>query len=403
LSDNAYCSRTRRYNHLLTTWCPSPILIAAAAGAFLLKIWLAATTFGTNDVRTFELMLDRLQTDGVETLYREGTEFKIDGRVAVTRMNHPPFALTLVSAWGGLRGVTGIPLGFWMRLTCALADLLTLWLVWRLAGWNPLSLLVVAIAPAAIMISGFHGNTDPIMIALVVLATYLMTKGRSPLLAGAALALACSVKVWPLIFVPVFVLNAATGRRRVVFCVSFIVVAAVAALPWIVWNPPLILERVFGYTSFAGWWGIPYLLPVAVYVLRPLVFVSVLAATVFMHRRAFPLFAQCAIVSFVFLFLTPGFGPQYLAWVIPWTVAASWRATALFHVFAGLFVFSMYTAWSRGFPWAFASAMNPIPVWVFWIGLLAWAMLPALTVATYRVYCACGVAARSCSKLTGGL
>jgi uncharacterized membrane protein len=262
-----------------------------------------------------------------------------------------------------------------------MADVLTLWLVWRLAGENTLSLLVVAVAPAGIMISGFHGNTDPIMIALVALATYLQAKRGSPWLAGAALGLACSVKVWPLVFVPVFLLNAATTRRRMAFCASFTLVTAVAAMPWLLANPPLILERVFGYSSFAGWWGIPYLLPTASFVLKPIVFVCVLAVTVFMHRQDRPLFEQCAIVAFVFLFLTPGFGPQYLAWVLPWTVAAGWRCAALFHLFTGLFVFSMYTAWSLGLPWIFATASNPVPQWVFWIGLLAWAMLPALIIA----------------------
>jgi uncharacterized membrane protein len=387
----------------LTTWRPGRKAIAAAAAAFLLKVWLATTTFGTNDVRTFELMLDKLESAGVETLYREGTEVRVDGNVAVTRMNHPPFALTLLCTWGGLRRVSGLPLGIWIRLTCALADLLTLWLVWRIAGENRLSLVVVASAPVAIMISGFHGNTDPIMMGLVILATYLMTQRRSPWIAGAAFALACSVKVWPLVFAPAFLLSAATTRRRVAFCVSFMVVATVVAMPWFLSAPHLILERVFGYGSFAGWWGIPYFLPTATYVLKPLVFACVLAVTVFMHRRAYSLFAQCAMVTFVFLFLTPGFGPQYLAWVVPWTVAAGWRSAALFHVFAGLFVFSMYTAWSQGFPWTFANARNPIPAWVFGVGLLAWAMLPALIVETYRAYRACGVAAKSCSKLTGGL
>jgi uncharacterized membrane protein len=363
------------------------ILIAAAAVAFLLKVWLAATTFGTNDVRTFESMLGKLETAGVETLYREGTEVRLDGRVEVTRMNHPPFALTLLCAWGGLRTVTGVPLGFWMRLTCALADLLTIWLLWRIVGaTNPRSLLVVAIAPVGIMISGFHGNTDPIMIALVVLAIYLLERRESPWLAGAAFALACSVKVWPLVFAPAFLFWTVTARRWVAFWTSFMVVAAVAAMPWFLSAPGLILERVFGYSSFAGWWGIPYFLPAAASVLRPLVFVSVLVVTVFVHRRARPLFAQCAIVAFVFLFLTPGFGPQYVAWVVPFTVAAGWRWVAVFHVVVGLFVFSMYTAWSLGFRWTLADARNPIPVWVFWIGLLAWVMLPVLIVKTFRRY-----------------
>src|SRR6266404_4875646 len=105
-------------------------------------------------------------------------------------MYHPPFALPLLRVLGGLRSITGLPLGFWMRLMCALADVLTLWLVWLIVkpdGANPLSLLVVALAPTGVMISGFHGNTDPIMIALVVLAIWLSTQRRSPWLAGAAL------------------------------------------------------------------------------------------------------------------------------------------------------------------------------------------------------------------------
>jgi hypothetical protein len=376
-----------RYNHVLTIWHPSRILAAAAVAAFLLKVWLAATTFGTNDVRTFELMLDKLDTAGVEALYREGTAVRVDGRTVVTRMNHPPFSLTLLCAWGGLRTITGLPLGFWLRLTCALADALSLWMVWRMAGMdgeNRLSLVVLALAPAGIVISGFHGNTDPIMIALVVLAVYLIEKRESGWLAGAAFALACSVKVWPLVLAPAFLLSAGTARRRVAFCASFAMAGAAAAMPWFLPAPALILERVFGYGSFAGWWGIPYLLPAASYALKPVVFVCALGLAVFMHRRVRSLFAQCAILTFVFLFLTPGFGPQYLAWVIPWTVAAGWRRAAMFHLCAGAFVFSMYTGWSLGFPWSFANARNPLPHWVFWIGLLAWATLPLLIAETYR-------------------
>src|SRR5689334_14178958 len=100
------------------------ILIAAAAMAFALKLWLAFTTVGTNDVRTFELMLGKLEASGVEVLYREGTAAP---RAPVMRMNHPPFVLTLLKSWGRLRTITGLPLGFWMRFTCALADLLGLW------------------------------------------------------------------------------------------------------------------------------------------------------------------------------------------------------------------------------------------------------------------------------------
>ena len=38
------------YNHVLTIWHPSRILVATAMAAFLLKVWLAATTFGTESM-----------------------------------------------------------------------------------------------------------------------------------------------------------------------------------------------------------------------------------------------------------------------------------------------------------------------------------------------------------------
>ena len=97
------------------------------------------------------------------------------------------------------------------------------------------------------------------------------------------------------------------------------------------------------------------------------------------------MFVQCGIVSFLFLFLTPGFGPQYLAWAVPWTVAAGWPAAALFHLAAGFYIFQIYTAWSAHIPWYFGNAyVYPIPHWVLRAGLLAWIMVLLLVFEAYR-------------------
>src|SRR3989442_783794 len=147
-------------------------LIGAAAVAFTIKLCLAWMTLGTNDVVTFELMLDKLNARGAVALYNEGTLSTVNGRVqGIFQMNHPPFALTLLRLWGALRSFTGLPLGFWLRLSCAMADLLVLWLLYQRgmgAGDDWWALLILALSPVAIMVSGFHGNTDPLMIALVV-------------------------------------------------------------------------------------------------------------------------------------------------------------------------------------------------------------------------------------------
>ena len=46
--------------------------------------------------------------------------------------------------------------------------------------------LLLAVAPISIMVSGFHGNTDPLMVFLVLLSVYLLEARRSTWRAGVA-------------------------------------------------------------------------------------------------------------------------------------------------------------------------------------------------------------------------
>jgi hypothetical protein len=367
-------------------------LFGAAALAFLLKAVLAATSYGTNDVQTFEQMLQTLQEHGARILYLEGTRIVLDGRVVGGMpMNHPPAVLAMLRLWGELREVTGLPFGFWLRMTCALADLLTLWMLYRLFGIESdqwIGILLVAVAPAAIMISGFHGNTDPIMIAFVVLAVYLLEKRDAPWLSGAAFGLACSVKVWPLVLAPAFLLSEAPFRRRAGFVAAAVATALAVALPWHAAGFALMAQRIFRYGSLPGWWGITYLAhgsQAAARIVRIAMIACVLAAAVHMYRRVPSLFARCAVLTFLFLFLTPGFGPQYLAWAVPWTAAARWRSAAAWHVATGVFLFGIYMAWSAGFPWDFANAHKYlIPAWTFRVGIAAWVVTALLIVDIWR-------------------
>lgn len=370
------------------------LLLVAAGLAFLLKAALAATTYGTNDVQTFEQMLEKLQERGARTLYLEGTDIVLDGRVVGGMpMNHPPAVLGLLRVGGALRDLTGLRLGFWLRMACALADLLSLWALYRLLGVDSeewIGILLVALAPAAIMISGFHGNTDPIMISFVVIAVYLLEKRDSPWLAGAAFGLACSIKVWPLVLAPAFLLSKDPFRRRAGFVAAALMTALALALPWHAAGLTLMAQRVFRYGSLPWWWGIPYLAhgsQAAARTVRIAMIVCVLAAAAVMYRRVPSLFARCAVLTFLFLFLAPGFGPQYLAWAVPWTAAARWKSAAAWHAAAGVFLFGMYTAWSAGFPWDFANAHRSlIPHWTFRVGLVAWALTALLIVSVWRRY-----------------
>jgi hypothetical protein len=324
-----------------------------------------------------------LNADGVRTLYIEGTVATLHGKVmTIVQMNHPPFVLTLLRAWAALQRATGLPLGFWMRGCCAIADVFAIWLLWRLTrrrrgAWR--ALLVVAAAPAGIMISGFHGNTDPIMIAFSVAAACLLEMSGPAWLAGLAFGLSCSIKVWPLVLFPTLFLGACTFRRRLEFVAGTAVAAACAALPWFAAAPELILRRTLDYSPVRGWWGISYLAPGAVDASRYVAFACCLIAAICAHRWTSSLLARCAVVTGLFLFLAPGFGPQYLAWILPWTLAAGWRSAAIFQASAGLYLFGMYNTWSLGLPWYFGNAYNlyehPFPAWVLPSGVVTWSLL----------------------------
>ncbi len=361
-----------------------------AVAALLLKLSIALLTFGTNDVLTFERMLDKLDKAGVETLYDQGTLANLDGDTIFTvQMNHPPFALTMLRGWQAMQIVTGLPMRFWMRAFCSLADFLVVWLLWNLAergaeDWR--AVMVVAVAPAAVMVSGFHGNTDSIMIALVVTAAYLIETRRPTWLAGAAFGLSCSVKVWPIVLIPVLFL-ALPSRKRLWFVLAAACTGLCAAMPWILTDPELIVRRVFDYSPVQGWWGLSLIWKQSLGVARYAVFVCCLGLAVLMYRRVESVIAQCAIVVAAFLFLAPGFGPQYMAWIVPWTCAAGWRTAAAFNLAAGMFLFGMYNTWSLGMPWYFGNAYNlfkhMFPSWVYPAGIVTWALLPLLAAVVW--------------------
>ena len=60
------------------------------------------------------------------------------------------------------------------------------------------------------------------------------------------------------------------------------------------------------------------------------------------------LFVQCGAVMFLFLFLSPGFGLQYLAWTVPWIVALGIGPAAEYYAIAGAFMIAVYTEAAGG-------------------------------------------------------
>jgi hypothetical protein len=361
-------------------------IIIAAAVAFAVKILLAVTTYGTNDVLTWEADLRTLQTRGAQTLYLEGARPTWQGNSTGVKQqfNHPPFVLRVLQAWAFLADATGLPFRAWLRVTCALADIAMLWLVCGVlrAEKIPMDgrvLLGVALSPASIFVSGFHGNTDPIMVCFLVLSVYLITTRRPIWLAGAAFGMAMNIKVVPAIFLPVVLLSLSSVRSRIAFAVPAAAVFLVGSMPYLAHDPALVIHNVFGYTPGAGLWGFPTFahlisaeaLAAYVAVGKYLAPGAVLLASFWIDSRApnCPIFVRCGLAAFVFLFFAPGFGMQYLVWLVPWSAALSWKTVRWHHAIVAADLFLFYAVFSR-WQWHLANTFDYLPPSIALVGIL---------------------------------
>ena len=114
-----------------------------------------------------------------------------------------------------------------------------------------------ALSPVSLMISGFHGNTDPVMVMFLVLSAIAVLRNK-PILSGLLLALSCQIKVIPLLFLPAFFFFWFARGRVLSFLLPF------TAITLLLWSEPLtkfpilFLGNVLSYGSFWGIWGITY-------------------------------------------------------------------------------------------------------------------------------------------------
>ena len=367
------------------------------------KVSLAWRTFGTNDVLTFQQDAAKLEKSGWQALYRDGVQsFAADGRPfkEIQVFSHPPAMLHGLRLLKALARISGLPLGFWMRFLCALADLGSLLVILLLAISNrqlvikPAAVLLLAASPISLFVSGFHGNTDSIMMFFVVLAVFfadglLSTCEKwAPYLAGACIGLALDIKLVPAIFVPAVFFYFKSWKNRALFSGALMFVALVSSMPFVWQNPTLIASKLFGYSGQARVWGWSVML-VAIedsswsWIARlysdygkfaVLAMVGLLGWAMNATPRRLPLFAQCGLIAFFFLFFAPGFGVQYLSWLVPWTVFAGTLATAIYSLTGGAFLYLVYAHWSGSYIWDYANSFERAG-WSrlgFFCGLLCW-------------------------------
>ena len=397
----------------------SPTYIRAVLVALfamtLLKILWALTSAGSVDVVLFYNFGKGVEQYGLTEIYRMDEKF-----------NHTP--LTAGFAWllYHIAGDDKLQFAFMLRLASIIADVAVVgaMLRWRaklgnLPAWW--ALIVFAASPVSLMVSGFHGNVDPIMIALLFLATVAAANER-PVLCGVIFGLAANVKIVPIIVSPVFFFfwlgrtNPGPGLLRFMLASGSVMLAG--------WSLPLVvcprdyIHNVFGYGSTWGVWGLPYLLRKTGWeevqkidfkgltatqnmLAAVLKFAAIggIATVGWLRRKVAPseLAATIGIAWLVFFIFAPGVGVQYMVWAAPFVLLLSARGYAVITAATTVFLFAFYHSTSSGrWPWFFAVPRGPeTPLWSAW-GVLAWLGFLGVFIALVR---RCGDAGRKKPEL----
>jgi hypothetical protein len=379
----------------------SAFIIALALVATTLKLAIAYNTIGTNDAVFFYGFAKVLNEHGLEWTYAHSRYF-----------NHPPLTAYF------LRGIfllteqrwcqdLGVHFPFLLRFPGIVADFFVVVVLLQLRKIDILiptwALALFALSPVSLMVSGFHGNTDPVMVLFLVGAVWMCLRNQSAL-AGLFFALSCQIKIVPLLLLPAFVFFWFSQDRIRAFLITSGVTTALLWIQPLLNFPVVFAKNVLAYGSYWGIWGFTFLFRatglsqfsrlsffdlepaqnVIVTVLK-LIIVVVAVWLAWKNRntrgRAFVESLACSwLVFFVF---APGVCPQYLIWLAPFILILSPTLYSYLLVASTIFLFEFYNITSGGLPWSVALAMDDSKQhWTAW-SLLPWLVIVAGTIALF--------------------
>lgn len=387
---------------------PSTLWVLAAALASLLcKLAIAYDTFGTNDVNLFYMFARSLNQHGLTWTYSHAAALLPN----LPLFNHPPliaYYLELIDAASRQEffRACGLTFPFLLRLPGVVADFVVVLVLLqlrkvgiRIPTW---ALILFALSPVSLMVSGFHGNTDPLLVMFLVLAMMSCLRGQ-PLMCAFFLALSCQIKIIPLLFLPTFLLFW-RKQDRTMFTMFFLLVTIGLCLQPLLQCPALFFSSVFGYGSYWGTWGITYLLrltqwtqfngtgafhlpPAAAAVVLALKCLIVALTLMLAWRRRFlrekATVESMAYIWIIFFVLSPGVAPQYMVWLAPFVLIVSRLFYLCLLVTSSMFLFVFYNTTAGGLPWYHTNSTNIAEIvdrWTPW-SLCAWLTLAIALVA----------------------
>lgn len=332
----------------------APANVWAAVGVcfvgLALRAYVASESRGTNDIETWYRFSNLVTNFGVLKTYELDRWF-----------NHPPIMGWYAAAVLAAANHFAANFVWVFKVVPILASTATVMLVHRAGRLSLLHLGLFAINPTDVLISAYHGNTDPICVLFCVAAVLLADRER-PAWSGLALGAALNIKLIPVVLIAPLALS--LKPRQLLW---FGAALGLCVLPYVpvYLGPWAAFERnALLYNSFPCMWGMGLFTSAlngrlaywasacasySVEYGKPFIMTSsVLIGLLQLWLRVFTRAELCALAFSVFLVFAPGFGVQYLLY-----------PTAFFAL----------VAHNRGFPYIYLSSAFSVAIYYgYWTG-----------------------------------
>lgn len=320
------------------------------------------------------------------------------------RWPYPPGFLPIVALARAAARATATPFHGWVKLPEILADCACAWLVQDLLGRQRaatrtrlVATALVAFGPAFWMVSGYHGQIDPVSILTAVAALWIWEKwpgaDRRAVAAGLLIGVGISMKTVPGLMLFALLPTVRSRREGVTLVMLAAAVPLASVIPFLLVDPHGLFQALRTNRTLPGMGGLSLILQpdlASLWLHGSSVRPDALNRFLFIHqqpitaalvapslavvviRKVSPVPAAATLYLALVLCVI-GFGPQYQVWALPFAMIAGllWQVAL---VQAALFVSEAILYWH---PFGYAPTdvyvAIMITVWmVLFVVLVVW-------------------------------
>lgn len=353
------------------------------------------------DIESYQIVAQILR-DG-KSVYQE-----------TTRYNYPPLWFWIIRAADLTSQKLYISLHTGIKLLIFLFEFLNSFLIYLAAqklNSPKTSALVAAFGyalnPIPILVSGYYGQFDTIMIFWLLLAWYFFNfaqEKRRLYLSAISLSISIWLKLVPVFLLPVFLLKIKSWKDKVFYTTVSLLPTSLSLIAYWLRSPQGIINNVFRYSGVPYWWGYSFIFYAlkeafpSIYLLHQLnsFFTTygsfiILGAIVIVYAFLYTLGTRRLLGAITIIFLsiyatTTGFGAQWLVWIIPFALlerdppsplrlrSEPWRVI-LFTIFGTLYIstsfirefvsFGILQFLFDRYTWNVLARTLSLPLWIF--------------------------------------